>query len=256
MTTDATARHRIEKVRNPTRRRRLTVVRSTYLTPKMLRIELESADLQDFASAGADDHIKLFVPDPSTPQGISARDYTPRAFDVVKGTLSVDFAIHDSGPATLWALGAQPGDTLEIGGPRGSTVVMDDFDWYLLLGDETALPAIGRRLSELRDGVPATVIVVADGPEEVQSFTSRAAVTPIWTYRHGTADDDATLLRDALRQWRKPDGDGYVWIAAEARVARLLREHMLEERGHPKGWIRAAGYWVRGSAGVAERFEG
>jgi NADPH-dependent ferric siderophore reductase len=256
MTTDNMTRHRIEKMRNTTRRRKLTVVSSRYLTPKMLRIELQSPDLHDFASHGADDHIKLFVPDSAAPEGMSARDYTPRAFDAAKGLLTIDFAVHDDGPATLWALGAKPGDTLEIGGPRGSTVVPDDFDWYLMVGDETALPAISRRLGELREGVPAIVIVVADAPDEVQVFSSRAAVSPVWTFRDGAPVDDVTLLRDALRAWQTPPGDGYVWIAAEARVARLLREYMLDERNHPKAWMRAAGYWVRGSAGAAERFEG
>ena len=50
---------------------------------------------------------------------------------------------HDGGPATSWAKAAVPGDTLEIGGPRGPTIVANDFDWFLLVGDETALPAIG-----------------------------------------------------------------------------------------------------------------
>jgi hypothetical protein len=39
-----------------------------------------------------------------------------------------------------------------------------------------------------------------------------------------------------------------VWIAAEAGVARRLREHLVETRGLDKRWIKAAGYWVAGEA--------
>ena len=80
------------------------------------------------------------------------RDYTPRAFDAAGNRLTIDFALHDAGPATAWALNARPGETLLIGGPRGSTVVPDDFDFYLLAGDETALPSIGRRLESPASG--------------------------------------------------------------------------------------------------------
>jgi NADPH-dependent ferric siderophore reductase len=42
----------------------------------------------------------------------------------------------------------------------------------------------------------------------------------------------------------------FVWIAAEASVARAIRSHFLDERNHPLGWMRAGGYWVmdRGDA--------
>ena len=77
---------------------------------------------------------------------------------------------------------AGPGKFLGVGGPRGSFIVPDDFDWYLLAGDETALPAIGRRLEELPAGTRALVVIeVADAGEE-QRFETRtrldAALAP------------------------------------------------------------------------------
>ena len=164
--------------------------------------------------------------------------------------------MHEAGPATAWALGARPGDTLEIGGPRGSLVVADDFDHYLLIGDETALPAIGRRVEGLRPGVPVTTMVVVDDADEIQTFATRADWRPVWVARSGRDRDDAALLREALEQWTAPRGDGYVWIAAEAQVARALKAHMLEDRGHPRAWLKAAGYWVSGKAGESEKMEG
>ena len=181
----------------------------------MRRIEFASADLHDFASDGTDDHVKIFIPDTAAPNSV-ARDYTPRAFDPADGTLTIDFALHKAGPATAWAISAKAGDALEIGGPRGSQVVADDFDFYLLVGDETALPAIGRRVETLRPGAPVTTIVVVDDAAEAQSFVTRADWRPTWVFRQD-GRDDATLLRAALDAWRALDGDGYVWIAAEGR---------------------------------------
>jgi NADPH-dependent ferric siderophore reductase len=255
MVLETSSRHRAERFRQEPKRRRLTVERATRLTPNMLRVEFSSPALSDFSSRSPDDHIKLFLPDPASPQGRCMRDYTPRAFDAARRQLTIDFALHDAGPATAWALSVKPGDTLEIGGPRGSIVVPDDFDFYLLVGDETALPAIGRRVEALRAGVAVTTAVVVDGPEEIQHFETQADWRPLWVFRSGEHADDAALLRRALESWQAPAGEGYVWIAAEARAARALRAYMLDERGHLKAWLKAAGYWVRGEAGATEKFE-
>jgi NADPH-dependent ferric siderophore reductase len=246
-------RHRIERVRREPKRRRLTVAQTLALTPKMLRIEFVSPELAGFASFAPDDHIKVFVADPFSPTGSVMRDYTPRAFDAARNALTIDFALHDAGPATAWALQAKPGDTLEIGGPRGSIVIADDFDYYLLIGDETALPAIGRRVEELRPGVDVTTIVVVDSERDIQRFDTKANWRPIWVTRAGQAAEDGALLGQALAAWTAPRGDGYVWIGAEARAAKALKTEMLEKRGHPAAWLKASGYWVKGKAGEADK---
>lgn len=249
------SRHKTERLRQEPKRRLLTVATVTQLTPHMLRVTFASPDLADFSSPSPDDHIKLFLPDPANPAQQVMRDYTPRAFDAAKKILTIDFAVHDAGPATAWALAAKPGDRLAIGGPKGSTVTPDDFDFYLLIGDEAALPAIGRRVEGLRPGVPVVTIMVVDGPEDVQTFETRADWTPVWVYRQGEHVGDAALLCHALDAWKAPEGEGYVWIAAEARVAKSLRDVMLDDRGHPKNWLKASGYWVYGQAGAMEKLD-
>jgi NADPH-dependent ferric siderophore reductase len=216
----------------------------------MLRLHFTSPDLADFESAAPDDHVKLFVPDGMG--GRAMRDYTPRSFDTSSCTLAIDFALHDAGPAMVWALGAAPGDTLHIGGPQGSNVVADDFDWYLLIGDETALPAIGRRLEELRANVPVIVLAAVDTPDDRLPLPARPALTVRWSCR-SEGDDDVTRLTALLDTLSLPQGEGYVWIAGEGSVARALRIHVVERLGHPREWVKAAGYWTVGVADSHER---
>jgi NADPH-dependent ferric siderophore reductase len=247
-------RHATTRIRHETRRRTLTVSSTELLTPRMRRFGFTSPDLHDFVSATHDDHVKLFFPATDGDGGETAmRDFTPRRFDRALGTLIIDFALHEAGPATHWATSAQIGDTLEIGGPRGSIVVPDDFDWYLLIGDETALPAIGRRVEELRAEVPVTTLVLVEAGE-FHDFQTKAAWTPHWIARNG-APDDASLLRKALSHYALPSGDGFVWIAAEASVARSVRNHIIEDLGHPRQWTKAAGYWKRGHSDIHEKIE-
>jgi len=231
-------RHQIQRVRHETRRRSLTI--TGIEGPRMKRMTF-AGDLEGFVSASADDHIKLFFAE-------GMRDFTPRAFDIAKGEITIDFALHEAGPAAFWAQGAKIGDGLEIGGPRGSAVVPDDFDWYVLLGDETALPAIGRRVEGLRAGVPVISVVAVQDAQDAQSFVTQADWQGHWATRAGQAGDDADRMIAVLDGLALPDGEGFVWIAGESEMARRLRAYILEQRGHNRAWIKAAGYWTRGQA--------
>jgi NADPH-dependent ferric siderophore reductase len=250
-------RHQATRVRHETRRRTLTVAAIERLSPHMLRLSFTCPDLGDFVSASCDDHIKLFFPtgDSAAEGGRPCmRDFTPRRFDTARGTLDIDFALHEAGPATAWAMSARIGDTLEIAGPRGSMVIPDDFDWYLLVGDETALPAIGRRLEELRPGVPVSSFVLVEGPEDAQQISTGALWTPHWVERR-VGVTDASILVAALEKHVLPEGDGFVWIAAESSIARAARTYLTDIRGHPRQWTKAAGYWKRGQADAHERID-
>ena len=239
------ARHRHAEAR----RRTLTVLRSDRLTPHMQRLTL-TGDLEGFVSLAPDDHIKIILPDG---EQATMRDYTPRRFDPAANELTVDFALHQAGPATAWALAAQVGDKVTIGGPRGSQVVQGPTDW-LLIGDETALPAIGRRIEEAPAGTRLTVIAAIPDAADAQVFASAAQVALHWVQRPETAAADPAPLLDALRGM-EIGATTYVWIAAEAGVARALRTHLLDQRGHPPHWLKAKGYWVHGKADATENFD-
>ena len=157
-------------------------------------------------------------------------------------------------PPSPIRLAARPGDRLEIGGPRGSAIVPADFDWYWLVGDETALPAIGRWVEEAPSGSTITTFVVIEDLADRQRFQSEAEWAGVWPVRAGRADD-AALLRDAMAMHDFPAGDGFIWIAAEASVARMLRSYVLEHRHHPREWVKAGGYWVRGEADAHDKLD-
>lgn len=236
----ALGRHQITRVRRETRRRRLTVVDARYLSRSMRRVEFWSEDLHDFDSASPDDHVKLFF---ASADGTVMRDFTPRLFDPAACTLAIDFALHDRGPATEWARSAKPGDILEIGGPRGSTIVPDDFDWYLLMGDASALPAICRRLEELRADVTVHCILLVDSVDDQVEVATATNLTVDWVVRDRTSQGDVSAMQAFLDRWIQPEGDGFVFIAAENLVVQALKDAVLSS-GHNPNWVKASGYWT------------
>ena len=240
----------LRRVRHEPRRRKLTVETIERLSPGMLRLVFRSPDLADFPSQSPDDHVKVVLPGPDG--AMIMRDYTPRAFDRSSGQLTIDFAIHDAGPVTAWALAAKVGEELMVGGPRGSTILPDDLDWLCLIGDETALPAIGRRIEEGRQGLPISSLTIVQSLADVQSFQTQAIWSSVWIARDDTPLADDAALIERLEEVLPKSGRGFVWVAAEAKVARALRTHLVETLGMDPRQIKASGYWVRGAEGAHE----
>jgi NADPH-dependent ferric siderophore reductase len=256
----------IEVVQHPYGFRLLAVQRATWLTPRMVRITLGGDALAGFRTEAPDDGTRLFFPpDPTDTAWAPAvegstlvfpgdrppgREYTPRRYDPVAGELDYDFVVHGEGPASSWAANAVPGHVVGVSGPRRSRLLAGPIDWYLLAGDETAIPAIARRLEELPAGTRATVVLeVADADEE-QPINRRtpADVELIWRHRAGAGSDTSRLLTEAVRQLEIPSGAVFVWAAGEASAIRALRRHLLGERGIPVERTRMTGYWKRSVA--------
>jgi NADPH-dependent ferric siderophore reductase len=166
--------------------------------------------------------------------------------------LEIDFALHDAGPATRWAAQAKPGDTLNVGGPRGSFIIPTDFDWHLLVGDETGLPAISRRLAELPAGARVVVVGEVDGPADEISFATNASATVVWAHRNGAGAGESDTLANKLATLKFPSGDYYAWVACESLIAKALRAQLIADHGANPKWMRAAGYWRRGAVAVHE----
>ena len=146
------------------------------------------------------------------------------------------------------------GDTIQIGGPKNSSVLSSDIRRWLLVGDETALPAIGRRIEEAPAGTSITSIVAVSGPQDHQAFKTAANLTTHWAHRPLAAASDPTALLEIIKTIDlKPET--FAWVAAEAHVARAIRSWLIEERSHPKPWLKAGGYWVVGKADAHDRLD-
>lgn len=256
--------HAVTRIAHPLRFRRLVVRRVEALAPRMRRIVLEGDDLDGFVTPGFDDHVKLFFPlgDGRLPVPIvsgnglafpdgeprpEARDFTPRRWDPEERTLTIDFGLHGRGPATTWATGAAPGAVVGVGGPRSSSIVSDTYAWNLLIGDETALPAIARRIEELAPTVGVVAVIEVEDDADRITIDARAAVNIHWVRRRGDAPIDDVVAELAL-----PPGEGFAWVAGEAAMARRIRRHLLDTRGFDRASVKASAYW---RAGVIGRHE-
>jgi NADPH-dependent ferric siderophore reductase len=242
------------------------VVRVSQLTPHMVRVTLGGENMEGFYSKGPAEHVRIYLPDETTgvltlpvdgsegldfPTDVArpkSRAYTPRHWNAEANELDVDFVIHGEGPASAWAASVQAGDTAVVSGqPSGAYLPETDVDWYFILGDEAALPAVATLLEALPPSMHVRVLIEVIDAGEEQELPSDAQVEITWLHRGETKGVSGRLLVTAIREATLPEGDGRVWVSAEASIMRDIRRNLLEDRGLDRSMIRTQGYWKDGS---------
>lgn len=230
------------------------------LSPRMARITFEGPVLDEMPADEPGEIVTFIWPVagtevilptegwkfPPEAKDQHSRNYTVRRFLAEDGTrrLVADFVLHgDHGTATAWAGRAQVGDRLGVAGPRLHWVSDAEADWTLLVGDETALPAIAATLETLPAGHPVIAYVEVDSPAEEQQLDLACDARITWLSRDGEPAGTGTRLVDAVRAAELPEGRAKVWAAGESMAIRDVREHLRDERGFPPETLHAIGYW-------------
>ncbi|WP_240498164.1 siderophore-interacting protein [Williamsia sp. 1135] len=229
-----------------------------FVTPAMIRVRFGGSGLEEFESTGVpDERLRLFF---GTAAERVVRSYTVRAFDPQGPFLDVDFAVHDGGIAAKWALGAKPGDRLEVSEARGWYKPPVDSRWQLLVADMTGLPALTRAIEQLPAGARAFVIASVPNHADEQTVPTQGAVSYQWLHTDrqepGRVELASTVtpLSDAVRACRLPVGPGYVWAATEASEARSIRKYFHRERSWGPDRFEIKGYWRRDKEQWQQRY--
>lgn len=251
--------------RRPRVMRTATVTRTERLTRDLVRVHLEGSDLTTIEpSEQTDRYVKLlFAPagadyawpfDPDTlreerprEQWPVTRTYTIRSLDPVAGQMALDFVVHgDEGLAGPWAATARPGDGIGFYGPGGGWGPDPTADHHLLVGDESAAPAIAAALDALPHDARASVFVeVADATTHVPLRTT-PGIQITWVHRDETGGRYGVALAQAVRAAGLPGGDVRAFVHGNADMIKDLRRYLFVEQGVPRDRVSISGYWRTG----------
>lgn len=243
------------------------------ITPLMRRVTFSCERISAFLSE-AGYHVRLLLAPSDTnpvwptqtadgrlkwPSGentLISRVYTISNVDVLNSRVAIDFVLHThAGPASLWALQACKGKKVGILGPSGGKPGITDS--YFMFGDETAIPAISRLLSELPADARGMVCIEVQNAEEVQQISHPARIEVRWLFRETAAAGTTTLLQDAFMALPKPalNEAYYVWVSCELSSCSVIRAHLRDNWKAHKSDYLVTTYWRRGKTGIEVRDE-
>jgi NADPH-dependent ferric siderophore reductase len=188
------------------------------------------------------DRIKRELPVEQWPV---VRTYSVRAFDPAAHELTVDFVVHGSvGVAGPWAAAAAPGDTLFVRGPGGAYAPDPAADWHLLVGDESALPAIAATLEALPAAARGQVVIEVPAPESRLPLVAPAGVAVTWL--HSGYRPVGERLVEVVRGIELPLADVQAFVHGEAGWVARIRRLLRIDRQLPGSRLSVSGYWRLG----------
>lgn len=246
------------------------VIATQRLTPTLVRVVFGGEGLAEYVDTEyADQYVNaLFIPDGApyeAPFDVDAarqlapehrprgRRYTIRSWDPGTRRLTIDFVVHgETGFAGRWALRARPGDVLQMVGPHGAYAPDPDADWHLMVGDESALPAIATALERIAPGRHAVAVLVVDGPDCELPLACPGDLQIHWVHRHHDADDLDRLVR-TVAEIAFPSPQVDVFVHGEASEVRAVRQHLIRSRGLAREGASISPYWRRGDDDEAWR---
>ncbi|RII78483.1 siderophore-interacting protein [Pseudomonas monteilii] len=277
------------------------------LSPSLTRLVFTGPDVVEMTTLAPDQRVKLLFPAPDgSPPSLNndlhwkaahsalplalrppMRTYTIRALRREALEVDIDFVLHGvNGPASAWATHAQVGDRLQIvapnlayeGDPGG-------YEWkppqgvrnVLLVGDETALPAIAGILEQLADTQPELAVqAFIEVPLEADCLNLRHgdATALHWLPRELLSCAHGQAMQHAVRElaslppghaaprakledvdidtrilWEQASSDSsefHAWVAGESATVMEIRRYLIKERGLQRECLTLMGYWRAG----------
>lgn len=264
----------------------LTVLRTERLSAHWIRVTLGGGEIDKFSPMGFDQWFRLFlpiggdaglervpakankmfgylkflrIPDGERPV---MRNYTVRAYRAATSEagaeIDVDFVLHGSaadgtaGPASRWAETCLPGEHVLIIDEGLTFNPQRGTDRALLVGDETALPAIASISASLPADATGTAIIEVPSEEDALEFAHPSGLEVIWIVRpHDVAP--GTLALETLGRTALPGAPFHAYAAGEQALASGARKHLVGARGVDKNAVSFCGYWKIGAASPASK---
>lgn len=287
------------------------VARVRDVTPGFRRVTFADESLADFGDPGWDQRIKLLFSTPTADARVllgstdwfgdwraladdarpPIRTYTTRYVRAAAREVDVDLVVHPggTGPASRWLETAAPGDELLLLGPDArfdgepggvDFVPPARTEQYLLVGDETAAPAIAVMLEQLPRDARGVAVVEVESAADAGYFPAHPGFEVRAVAREGGEHGSALVpaVREAAAElapegtpqtvteinldtdllWEVPrtakggaaleQTSLYTWLAGESNAVKTLRRHLVGERGIDKRTVAFMGYWRLGRA--------
>jgi len=182
------------------------------------------------------------------------RAYTVRDVRPGTGEVDIDFVIHGDearglGPAAGFALAASPGDRVGFLDQGIGFTPDHPHDWTLLVGDETALPAVAGICASLPEAARGIAIIEVPTAGDRQQFQVPPEMQVRWFHRDESlagADRPGQLALDVLKATVPLDGVVHAHLIGESGLATGARRHLVQEWGVPKRNADFVGYWRHG----------
>lgn len=219
------------------------VVSTTQLSPSLASVTIRVPDIAIAGVPGNDIMISV----PKETSGEARRRFSVRSVDRDNNTITFWMTTHHEGLASNWVKKAIPGTELDVIGPRGKITLDPLADWYLFVGEVSALGAFYNLADAIE--VPGQAIFIVEVPSAQDIVTAQfdegLGVTGIFIERQDRKADDPEGVLRGLAAFEFPEGDGHAYLFGEFHQVNAAKIALLD-RGMSEEQISSKAFWRTG----------
>ncbi|OBT13855.1 NADPH-dependent ferric siderophore reductase [Vibrio sp. UCD-FRSSP16_10] len=221
-------------------------------TPNMQRITFYSTELASLPHDCEGGYIKLLfnhnggtdIRDYSENKRPIMRTYTIRKYCAHDCTIEVDFVCHtttdiNAGFASRWAMQAKAGDSISMGGPGIIKNLNSHADWFFMIADMTALPALSAKIKNLPADAKGYALIQVISKQDIQEIDAPSGINIDWL-----TDEDCLVEKARSLHWHA--GIPFAWVACEFDSMKQLRQYFTNEKALNKSNMYISSYWKKG----------
>lgn len=240
--------------RQPPAFRRVSVARVVRLGPRMVRVTFTGSELAGLRIDEPAASVRLLLPNSGEALAIPIwngneflredgtrpiiRTFTPRRLEDAE--LDLDLVLHSAGAASAWALQATVGDAAAVSGPGRGYPIKADVDEYLLIGDESAIPAISQLIEAI--GADAMIRVHLEVDDEFGTVDVPDHPLRELTW-HLLGDEPRGSHMTRALAAEQIGAATAIWCAGQAAAMQQIRNLLFKELGLPRVIATVRGYW-------------
>ena len=233
------------------------VVERVERSPRLLRITLAGDGLRSLVVDQPAASVRLLVPSPDD-DGLEMptwdgneflladgsrpilRTFTPLRVDNGAGCLDLEIVRHEGGAISSWAETAAPGNPAALSGPGRGVELPHGVTQLIVLGDETALPAVGQLMEWLSEEVEVEAHVEVISKDAVVEMPGDDDAV---TWHVSVSDPPGSALVEVARSFGDLSESTHLWAAGEASAMQAIRSHLFTDLGLPRTRATVRGYW-------------
>lgn len=241
----------------------LTVLKVEQLSKSYLRLHFRCEKPLEVDPLWICPHVKLLFAEPTTGEITFpkldennkivvndkirklARSYSIRHYDAVTNQLVIDFVIHPTGLASVWAQQAKVGDQIGLVGAASKLAYHQQN--LVLIGDVSAVPAISYTLENLPAQAKVQAFLAVNDQSDILPLSFSADFKVTWLVANSHQPDE---FIETIKGADIPNScDLFFWGGMECNLARLMRQTLKDKyRDLSPDAIHMISYWREGYA--------
>lgn len=249
-----------------------SVKEKQFVSPNLIRVVLETDDIEDYAGIQPGVTIKIFFPHPELEEIIYPawlivddqpetdlpsmyRTFTLRHIDIEENELWIDFVDHgDIGYASWWAVNAEPGDILAVATKKRETDFKSDKENVVFVADHTGLPLVASLLEKLNKDARGEVVLEVLTEEDILDLEKPSGVNVHWLI-NPCPGIESELEAKTRELSFFPEKSRYAVVVAEFDTVKELRNYFRKELDWALCEVNALAYWKRGKSETQSVYE-